>query len=195
MKCESMGQEMERLPTLTRSGEIKKRLAEDCRRKSDICGSGISRAPLRGSGRHNRRSNSVEAGTTRRKSSRRRSPHDLGSADLATWLRETRPSQARSSLYEKGFEEASFPVLNTPKRRDPAVYSRLQGSKVCMWDFRPPEPTSSHVNPKLRTTKTEWAGVGHRQEKRVSRSHSIKHVSLLGGGAFRLGTLTMTALP
>ncbi|KAH6948743.1 hypothetical protein HPB50_026101 [Hyalomma asiaticum] len=79
------------------SGEIKKRLAEDCRRKSDICGSGISRAPLRGSGRHNRRSNSVEAGTTQRKSSRRRSPHDLGSADLATWLRETRPSQARSS--------------------------------------------------------------------------------------------------
>ncbi|KAH6935763.1 hypothetical protein HPB50_009442 [Hyalomma asiaticum] len=40
-------------------GEIKKRLAEDCRRKSDICGSGISRAPLRDSGRHNRRSNSV----------------------------------------------------------------------------------------------------------------------------------------
>ncbi|KAH6944684.1 hypothetical protein HPB50_004461 [Hyalomma asiaticum] len=80
------------------SGEIKKRLAEDCRRKSDICGSGISRAPLRGSGRHNRRSNGVEAGTTRRKSSRRRSPHDLGSADLATWLRETRPSQARSSV-------------------------------------------------------------------------------------------------
>ncbi|KAH6943998.1 hypothetical protein HPB50_001154 [Hyalomma asiaticum] len=79
------------------SGEIKKRLAEDCRRKSDICGSGISRAPLRGSGRHNRRSNGVEAGTTRRKSSRRHSPHDLGSADLATWLRETRPSQARSS--------------------------------------------------------------------------------------------------
>ncbi|KAH6926219.1 hypothetical protein HPB50_015869 [Hyalomma asiaticum] len=79
------------------SGEIKKRLAENCRRKSDICGSGISRAPLRGSGRHNRRSNSVEAGTTRRKSSRRRSPHDLGSADLATWLRETRPLQARSS--------------------------------------------------------------------------------------------------
>ncbi|KAH6929749.1 hypothetical protein HPB50_005608 [Hyalomma asiaticum] len=80
------------------SGEIKKRLAEDCRRKSDICGSGISRAPLRGSGRQNRRSNGVEAGTTRRKSSRRRSPHDLGSADLATWLRETRPLQARSSV-------------------------------------------------------------------------------------------------
>ncbi|KAH6920547.1 hypothetical protein HPB50_028466 [Hyalomma asiaticum] len=50
----------------------------------------------------------MEAGTTRRKSSRRRSPHDLGSADLATWLRETRPSQARSSEFKmKCFVQSS----------------------------------------------------------------------------------------
>ncbi|KAH6931048.1 hypothetical protein HPB50_021987 [Hyalomma asiaticum] len=104
------------------SGEIKKRLAEDCRRKSDICGSGISRAPLRGSGRHNRRSNSVEAGTTRRKSSRRRSPHDLGSADLATWLRETRPLQARSSLQRFPFSEPQPPVR---------LHSRLPKAPHC----------------------------------------------------------------
>ncbi|KAL1414386.1 hypothetical protein MTO96_030366 [Rhipicephalus appendiculatus] len=86
------------LNKLVGSGAMRKRHGENCGRMIDFCGSEINTERLRGSGRHQRRSNSVKAWTTSGNLEERAaegSPHDLGLADRATWLRETRPSQAR----------------------------------------------------------------------------------------------------